>query len=165
MALLVRPSTSQVDALKKPADPGKKEGPVSALGPGYTDCDCVARLAEKITIFNYCTIFSIKFGDWRIDGQPGSATYANIQIQRNNVKPPSTVACVIVPKQDAEQVSAAGPNSDQARLMSAELSKAIGDGLRRSQSTRRLNEGSKMPSFKLLKYEISGDLSKYEKSP
>ena len=80
-------------------------------------------------------------GNWRVDRQAPTATHDNIQIQRNGVGAPSSIACLLIPTALSAQVGgihAPGEAGLRARARYAELTRAIHAGLNLSLRTRYL---------------------------
>ena len=78
-------------------------------------------------------------GNWRVDRQAPTTTHDNIQIQRNGVGSPSTIACLLIPTALSGQIGsihAAGEDGLRARARYAELTRAIHAGLNLSLRTR-----------------------------
>ena len=78
---------------------------------------------------------------WRVDRQNPPAGQTNLQIQKNGVGNPSTIACCLVPNILAQQMGNVNDPVMQrqltARARFAELTRAIHTGLSRSVGSRR----------------------------
>ena len=117
----------------------------------------ITALLEAPLIFgNPGTICSTT--NWRIDRQPPAPGSVNLQIQRNNVGPPSTISCVLVPL----RYYRANPNQpghhNQVRYDSqmAELIRIVRQGLVSSARTHRRTPHR---TFEIAVYEITGEFS------
>jgi len=77
--------------------------------------------------------------DWRVDRQSPPVGMINLQIQKNGVGNPSTIAACLVPNNlNPGSVNLPpGPVRDKAKARFTELTRAIHDGLRQSVGSRR----------------------------
>jgi hypothetical protein len=114
-------------------------------------------LASRATGDNYhCPQGTVARNDnWRIDRQKPSVTHANIQIQRNGVDRPSTVACVIVPLSYSDDISAVGL-PDLRLSMVKELGRAINMGLHLSERSRWKDSKKQLH---IMIFEVTGAFS------
>lgn len=81
--------------------------------------------------------------DWRVDRQVPPADVTNLQIQRNGVGNPSTIACCLVPNNLGPLIgnlhAPPGPIRDRAQARFSELTRMIHRGLSLSIGSRRMN--------------------------
>jgi hypothetical protein len=97
--------------------------------------------------------------NWRIDRQPPPANAVNLQIQRNNVGPPSTMSCVLVPREYQRHNPSRQPDHpDQLRYdrQLAELIRVVRRTLIASAQTHRATGHQ---TFEIGVYRITGTYS------
>lgn len=99
---------------------------------------------------------------WRMDRQNPPAGQTNLQIQKNGVGNPSTIACCLVPNTLAQQVGNVNDrnvaNQVKARARFAELTRAIHSGLSRSVGSRR-NSPAHRGQMEIQAFRVQGNFS------
>lgn len=98
---------------------------------------------------------------WRVDRQNPPPNRTNLQIQRNGVGNPSTIACCLVPDNLAGQVGnlhAQGALQIRARARFSELTRAIHSGLSQSVGSRRPREGH-LGQMEVQVFQVGGHFS------
>ncbi len=95
-------------------------------------------------------------GGWRADRQPSPSTAFNIQIQKDNVRPPSSVACLLVPAHYSLRLFETGSGDARSRTRFRELTNIINEGLNKSVSSRRQNARG---HWEIQPYRVEGTFS------
>jgi hypothetical protein len=101
--------------------------------------------------------------DWRMDRQSPPAGMTNLQIQKNGVGSPSTIACCLVPNNlvpgNINQFP--GPARDQARARFTELTRMIHSGLTQSVGSRRMKASAQANQvlMEVRIYQVQGTFS------
>ncbi|MEZ5354185.1 MAG: hypothetical protein R2762_16230 [Bryobacteraceae bacterium] len=102
---------------------------------------------------------------WRVDRQNPPVGKTNLQIQKNGVGNPSTIACCLVPDALATQIgnlhAPPGPFLDQANARFSELTRAIHSGLSQSVGSRRMQAAAQKGQvlMEVRVYEVQGNFS------
>ena len=99
---------------------------------------------------------------WRADRQRPMPKHINLQIQKDNVGAPSSIAVVLVPKDLAGQVGALVSTSQAVKTSATarfgELTRAIHKGLNESLKSRRLKPGT-TNKWEMKVFEVYGTFS------
>jgi hypothetical protein len=118
------------------------------------DALSVAKLVDGENFYGGLRTIVTRNG-WRIDRQKCKSTHTNLQIQRNGVGFPSSVACVLVPIRYSDELQAV-PAGQRREGMSTELGRAINKGFHLSEKSRRPAADG---GFKIKVYEVLGEYS------
>jgi hypothetical protein len=100
--------------------------------------------------------------DWRVDRQAPPPGKINLQIQKNGVGNPSSIACALVPDNlQPGNIHAPGATGVRANARASELTKAIHSALTQSVGSRRDNPAAQQNQIlkQIQTYEVTGSFS------
>ncbi len=101
-------------------------------------------------------------GGWRADRQRPMANHINLQVQKDNVSAPSSIAIVLVPKALAGAIGSVHSNDSTVKATATarfgELTRAIHKGLNESLKSRRLKAGT-TNKWEMKVFEVYGNFS------